>query len=130
MVICFWLSTFLVGYVYVIYPVMIWAIAWARVNKGAPNRIAGNHPLPTITVLVPAYNEEAAIAPVIRTCRQYGDVLVVDDGSTDKTKTIAEQAGAHVISTHARLGYDGVLSRAYDYALTSNHHVMLSLIHI
>ena len=79
---------------YVIYPVMIWAIAWVRVNKGAPNRITGNHTLPTITVLVPAYNEEAVIAAKVENCLSLDypsdliDIVVVSDASTDNTDSI------------------------------------------
>lgn len=94
MVIYFWLSIFLVVYVYVIYPAMIWAIARARVNKGAPNRGVGDQPLPTITVLVPAYNEEAVIAAKVENCLSLDyppellDIVVVSDASTDSTDSI------------------------------------------
>ena len=94
MVIFFWLSTFLVGYVYVIYPVMIWAIAWARVNKGVPNHTVSDQPLPTITILVPAYNEEAVIAAKVENClsldypSELVDIVVVSDASTDNTDSL------------------------------------------
>jgi glycosyltransferase involved in cell wall biosynthesis len=52
------------------------------------------------TVVIPAYNEEDAIADVVTRVRGRGDwqeVLVVDDGSTDHTAERAEQAGARVV---------------------------------
>jgi glycosyltransferase involved in cell wall biosynthesis len=52
-----------------------------------------------VTVLLPAYNEELAIAATITKIRQlYPDfeILVVDDGSTDNTMRAAMDAGATV----------------------------------
>ena len=52
------------------------------------------------TVVIPAYNEEDAIADVVTRVRGRGawqEVLVVDDGSTDQTAERAQQAGARVV---------------------------------
>lgn len=51
-------------------------------------------------VVIPAYNEEKAIANVVHSCIEggYGEVIVVDDGSTDDTASVARRAGAQVIS--------------------------------
>jgi glycosyltransferase involved in cell wall biosynthesis len=51
-----------------------------------------------IGAVVPAYNEEKHIGDVVRRTRhQLADVLVVDDGSADKTAERAREAGAEVI---------------------------------
>ena len=52
-----------------------------------------------VTILLPAYNEEQAIAGTIEQIRLlYPDfeILVVDDGSLDNTMQVAMEAGAHV----------------------------------
>jgi len=50
------------------------------------------------TVVIPAYNEAATIADVVRRARAVApDVLVVDDGSQDGTPELAEAAGARVL---------------------------------
>jgi glycosyltransferase involved in cell wall biosynthesis len=52
------------------------------------------------SVVIPAYNEQDAIAGVVTRVRGRGawqEVLVVDDGSTDQTADRAQQAGARVV---------------------------------
>ncbi|HME87671.1 MAG TPA: glycosyltransferase family 2 protein [Chthoniobacterales bacterium] len=52
----------------------------------------------SIAAVIPAYHEEKHIAGVVRRMRQkLDDVLVVDDGSRDKTAERAREAGAEVI---------------------------------
>ena len=53
----------------------------------------------TVTILLPAFNEEQSIVDTVQRIRQlYPDfeVLVIDDGSEDATARAAEQAGARV----------------------------------
>lgn len=51
-----------------------------------------------IAAVIPAYNEEKHIGDVVRRTRQkLDDVLVVDDGSADKTAEHAREAGAEII---------------------------------
>ena len=51
-----------------------------------------------IAILIPAYQAEATIAPVIQSVRDLGiSVWVVDDASSDQTGRLAEEAGAQVI---------------------------------
>jgi glycosyltransferase involved in cell wall biosynthesis len=52
-------------------------------------------------VVIPAFNEERAIGPLVTALRAGGawhEILVVDDGSTDGTAAAATAAGARVIS--------------------------------
>ena len=56
-------------------------------------------------VLIPAFNEAAAIESVVEKSLQYvDDVLVIDDGSSDDTSQLAENAGAIVIKHHTNFG--------------------------
>ena len=53
-----------------------------------------------MTVLIPAFDEAAAIGGVVQTLRSaapWHEVIVVDDGSADQTATVAAAAGARVI---------------------------------
>lgn len=56
---------------------------------------------PSVTVVVPAFNEGASIGSVVtalRSAAPWHEVLVVDDGSTDGTGQAARDAGARVIA--------------------------------
>ena len=56
---------------------------------------------PSVTIVVPAFNEGASIGAVVaalRSAAQWHQVLVVDDGSTDGTGQAALDAGARVIA--------------------------------
>ncbi len=62
---------------------------------------------PNVSVIIPALNEEEPIAAVVRACWQTGiprEVIVVDNGSTDRTAAVAAEAGARVVSQPDR-GY-------------------------
>jgi len=53
-----------------------------------------------VSIIIPAFNEENAIAKAVADIRALypeGELIVVDDGSGDQTAALAEQAGARVI---------------------------------
>ena len=69
--------------------------------------------------IVPAYNEELNVGRVLGELRQFDpglDVVVVSDGSTDRTADVAEAAGAHVIRLPFNLGIGGAVQTAFRYA--------------
>jgi glycosyltransferase involved in cell wall biosynthesis len=65
----------------------------------------GEHP--SLSIIIPAKNEAAVIGEVVSSVRAvYGDaeIIVVNDGSSDDTGTIADQAGARVVTHPMSLG--------------------------
>ena len=63
-----------------------------------------------VIIGLPAYNEERAIAGVILQAKEYADkVIVVNDGSVDKTSKIAKLAGADVIEHGVNKGYGAAI---------------------
>jgi glycosyltransferase involved in cell wall biosynthesis len=75
-----------------------------------------------LAVIVPAWNEEGAVAEVVRAVRNsvpLALVMVIDDHSSDSTASVAEQAGARVIRMPLHLGLDLCLRAGYQAALES-----------
>jgi len=72
-----------------------------------------------VTVVVPALNEEARVARVVSELREhFGQVVLVDDGSSDGTAALARAAGAHVVRHPINLGQGAALQTGFAYALT------------
>jgi glycosyltransferase involved in cell wall biosynthesis len=81
-------------------------------------------------ILIPAFNEEIRIASVIERIRRYfpeTEVLVIDDGSTDRTRGEASRSGAEVISHPFNLGYGTALQTGYKYALARGHDRLVQM---
>ncbi|MBP9771587.1 MAG: glycosyltransferase [Candidatus Pacebacteria bacterium] len=78
-----------------------------------------------VSVIIPAFNEEATVAGVVRVAKAHpnvGEVIVVDDGSDDATADRAREAGARVIVLPSNRGKAGamdagVVSAAHDIIL-------------
>jgi glycosyltransferase involved in cell wall biosynthesis len=81
-------------------------------------------------VIIPAYNEERHIGPVVRGVRAAlprADVLVVDDGSHDRTRFEARAAGARVVSHVFNLGYGAALQTGYKRADRDGYEYVIQL---
>ena len=69
-------------------------------------------------VVIPAFGEESTIGEVIRGVRRViPKVVVVDDGSADRTAGVALRAGATVLRHVMNLGQGAALQTGIDYAL-------------
>jgi len=71
-----------------------------------------------LTVVIPAYNEEGAVATTVDGIRAAlssfplrFEIVVVDDGSKDNTRHEAQRAGARVLASSANGGYGWALKR-------------------
>jgi glycosyltransferase involved in cell wall biosynthesis len=70
-------------------------------------------------VFIPAWNEEANLPAVLRELRAKipeADLLVVDDGSTDRTAHVAREFGAEVLSFGENRGLRAAIAAGYGYA--------------
>ncbi len=85
---------------------------------------AGRDSLPGLAALrrvaiVPAYNEEASIGHVIDEIRAFDpgfEIVVIDDGSRDRTSAAARATGAHVLTLPFNLGIGGAVQTGFLFA--------------
>lgn len=80
----------------------------------------------SLSIIVPAFNEEGGIGSVLKditrafdSCHIPYEIIVIDDGSADKTGEVAAQYNVKVISNPCNVGYGaslkrGILSARYD----------------
>ncbi len=74
-----------------------------------------------VTAIIPAYNEQISIGSVVLATRNYVDrVIVIDDGSTDRTSEIAELAGAEIVHHEKNLGKGMALKTGFQTAKDSD----------
>jgi len=80
-------------------------------------------------VVVPAYNEEKTIGNVLRELLQYfkgEEIVVVNDGSRDKTREVAQEKGVVVLTHLVNRGLGGALGTGIRYALLKGAELILT----
>lgn len=78
-------------------------------------------------IVVPAFNEAAAIGDVVRGLRAiYPNVVVIDDGSRDATAGVARSAGAVVLRHAVNRGQGAALQTGIDYALSRGASIVVT----
>ncbi len=80
-----------------------------------------------IVALIPAHDEAPRIAAVVSGAAAQLPVLVVDDGSTDSTATVAESAGATVIRQRPNAGKGAALRAGFRQAIAEGADAALTL---
>ncbi len=87
-------------------------------GKTAAQKIASELDGMTLSIVIPAYNEEGAVRHTIEEVRAAMDpqgipyeIIVVDDGSEDRTLEIARETGVIVDSNQVNTGYGASLKR-------------------
>ena len=77
-----------------------------------------------LIIIIPAYNEEKTIGSVIRGIPEniFGisekEIIVIDDGSTDNTAKLSQEAGARVVSHPENKGLGTAFSTGIKEALS------------
>jgi glycosyltransferase involved in cell wall biosynthesis len=86
--------------------------------------------LPRRIAILPAFNEEQAIERVIDEIRAADPgftILVVDDGSSDRTGALARARGVDVIRLPFNLGIGGAVQTGYLYALENGFEIAVQI---
>jgi glycosyltransferase involved in cell wall biosynthesis len=83
-----------------------------------------------VLAVVPAYNEEATVGHVIAGLRDVVpdfDIVVIDDGSTDRTREIADAAGVRVLRLPFNVGIGGAVQAGFTFALENDYDYMVQV---
>jgi len=92
-------------------------------DSAAPRQNPKAAPItPRWAVVIPAFQEEATIAGIVQACRALPEaphVVVVDDGSTDRTAALAAASGAEVVRHRSNQGKGAALATGFARALAA-----------
>jgi glycosyltransferase involved in cell wall biosynthesis len=80
--------------------------------------------------IIPAFNEAGSVAKVIGEVRAFDpgfEVVVVDDGSSDRTSAVAAEHGARVLTLPFNLGIGGSVQTAFRYAHENGFELAIRL---
>lgn len=82
-----------------------------------------------ILIALPAYNEEKVIARVIDDVKSFGyqNILVINDGSTDKTGLIAKSRGAFIVSHFKNSGLGVSLRTAISFSKKNEFDALVTM---
>lgn len=81
-----------------------------------------------ITVILPAFNEEVSIGSVVLLTKFYADnVIVVDDGSSDRTAEVARKAGAEVVQHETNKGKGVALKTGFTAATNLGADIIVTM---
>ncbi len=83
-----------------------------------------------VLIVIPAFNEERNIPILIKNIQiRFAEVgiLVVDDGSVDRTARVAEKAGAIIIRHPFNMGYGAALQTGFKYALMKRYRYVVQM---
>ena len=81
-----------------------------------------------VIVVVPALNEAASIADVLRSLKDHGCTTVaISDGSVDATAAIARDCGVAVLDLAINLGVGGALRAGFQYACRHGYEAVIQI---
>ncbi|MBW1944520.1 MAG: DUF2304 family protein [Deltaproteobacteria bacterium] len=89
-------------------------------------------PLPPVVVVIPAYNEEDNIGPVLsempeQVCETPLGVIVIDDGSKDRTFEVVREAGVTAVQNPFRRGGGAALRTGFDIARKNGAQIVVTM---
>jgi glycosyltransferase involved in cell wall biosynthesis len=81
-----------------------------------------------IVATIPCFNNERSIAHFVKTTKEYADdVIVIDDGSEDKTSEMASAAGAKVIKHDFNQGYGAAIKSCFKAFQNSDADILVTI---
>lgn len=119
MQILFWLGLFLVGFTYLGYGLVVAILLKIKGKQTAPQKDLPDDQLPTVTLLIAAYNEADILTDKILNClaldypKDKLDILFVTDGSSDGSEVLLQkETSIRVLHHPARRGKIAAIKRS------------------
>lgn len=81
-------------------------------------------------IIIPAFNEEKNISKLIKEISALypsAEVIIVDDGSTDKTRDVVKRLGVKVIALSSNLGIGGAVQTGLLYAIEKGYDLIFRM---
>tara|TARA_X000000950_G_C13914146_1_gene660209 strand:+ start:3460 stop:4122 length:663 start_codon:yes stop_codon:yes gene_type:complete len=78
-------------------------------------------------LIIPAYQEEKNISKVVKNLKGIGDILVIDDGSSDQTLKKAKIAGAKTIRNLKNKGYDFSIKKGLFFGANKKYKFLITV---
>lgn len=121
----FWVSVALVGYTYILYPILL--VMLNSLRSPAPSVRAGGPPALRVSILLPVHNEEQNLARRLDELTRLlgpvgGEIIVISDASTDRSAEIARQHGVLVIEMPSKQGKAAALNAG---AAVAQHELLI-----
>lgn len=82
---------------------------------------------PTITITFSAYNEEENLRRVLERAHPFGNLIVVDDGSSDATIRVARECGAAIAAHPLNMGQGLAVMTGFKAALLGECDVIIEM---
>ena len=81
-----------------------------------------------VCILIPAYNAQETLGSVLKKIEPLKmDTIVVNDGSSDETKRVASEHGAHLLEHPLNLGKGAALQTGFRYILQKGYQIVITL---
>ena len=89
--------------------------------------MSNSHYISELAIIILAFNEEKNLKDVINKAKKYGIVIVVNDGSTDQTKNIAQDNANFIINNLQNFGYDVSIKKGFEFAISKNFKYLITI---
>jgi cellulose synthase/poly-beta-1,6-N-acetylglucosamine synthase-like glycosyltransferase len=122
MIILFWICLFLIFYTFLGYGVLLYLIIRVKRLFKSPFIFHANAPLPSVTLLIAAFNEEDLIKEKVENClaldypKEKIQIIFITDGSSDRTPEFIEAfKDIELLHENVRAGKMAAIKRAIPY---------------
>ncbi|HTN21235.1 MAG TPA: glycosyltransferase family 2 protein [Pelobium sp.] len=119
MIVLFWVCLFIIFYTFFGYGILLFAIVKLKKRFKKPFEFSPNASLPTVTLLIAAFNEENIIEEKIKNClaldypKEKLEIIFITDGSSDDTPNIiAKYSEIKLLHENTRAGKMAAIKRA------------------